>query len=298
MQKRGNSRGYKLLCLVHFGTSIYTLFNKLNIAFRHWFYCAIFPCHFRVTFDNFSKQSASTGALRMRGFLNHDVIGNMSTKITLAAKMKVAWPCKFILNTGPDIEAVIPWVIARKKHCQANNWKPKSHKINGIRWIRDQVNSGPSELGTKWWIRDQIFSGPGEFGTKHLVNSGPNIFGTRWIRDQTLGEFGTKFFLSYKYVTTGISYLVWVPFPTYFIQCSSIMICIFVLNLWLFCIFLAMIECALSFKIPCIPCAICACLYFIYKYSFNIRCSKGWCVHNYFCTHTYQKQYNWFQKHV
>ena len=22
------------------------------------------------------------------------------------------------------------------------------------------------------------------------------------------------------------------------------------------------------------------------------------CVHNYFCTHNYQKQYNWFQKHV
>ena len=39
-------------------------------------------------------------------------------------------------------------------------------------------------------------------------------------------------------------------------------------------------------------------LYFIYKYSLNIRCSKGWCVHNYFCTHNYQKQYNWFQKHV
>ena len=48
--------------------------------------------------------------------------------------------------------------------------------LPGIRWIRDQVNSGPSELGTKWWIRDQIFSGPGEFGTKHLVNSGPNFF--------------------------------------------------------------------------------------------------------------------------
>ena len=59
-----------------------------------------------------------------------------------------------------------------------------------------------------------------------------------------------------------------------------------------------MIECALSFKIPCIPCAICACSYFIYKYSLNIRCSKGWSVHNYFCTHYYQKQYNWFQKHV
>ena len=70
------------------------------------------------------------------------------------------------------------------------------------------------------------------------------------------------------------------------------------LNLCLFCLFLPMIECALSFKIPCIPCAICACLYFIYKYSLNIRCSKGWCVHNYFCTHNYQKQYNWFQKHV
>ena len=67
-----------------------------------------------------------------------------------------------------------------------------------------QVNSGPSEFGTKW-TRDQV------------VNSGLNIFGTRWIRDQTLGEFGTKFFLSYKYVNTGISYLVWVPFPTYFI---------------------------------------------------------------------------------
>ena len=72
------------------------------------------------------------------------------------------------------------------------------------------------------------------------------------------------------------------------------MICIFVLNLCLFCLFLPMIECAL----PCIPCAICSCLYFIYKYSLNIRCSKGWCVHNYFCTHNYQKQYNWFQKHV
>ena len=69
---------------------------------------------------------------------------------------------------------------------------------------RYQVNSGPSEFGTKW-TRDQV------------VNSGPNIFGTRWIRDQTLGEFGTNFFLSYKYVNTGISYLVWVPFPTYFI---------------------------------------------------------------------------------
>ena len=67
-----------------------------------------------------------------------------------------------------------------------------------------QVNSGPSEFGTKW-TRDQV------------VNSGPNIFGTRWIRDQTLGEFGTKFFQSHKYVNTGISYLVWVPFPTYFI---------------------------------------------------------------------------------
>ena len=36
----------------------------------------------------------------------------------------------------------------------------------------------------------------------------------------------------------------------------------------------------------------------IMKYSLNIRCSKGWCVHNYFCTHNYQKQYNWFEKHV
>ena len=69
-------------------------------------------------------------------------------------------------------------------------------------WYR--VNSGPSEFGTKW-TRDQV------------VNSGPNIFGTWWIRDQTLGEFGTNFFLSYKYINTGISYLVWVPSPTYFI---------------------------------------------------------------------------------
>ena len=53
---------------------------------------------------------------------------------------------------------------------------PHSDPSVGIRWIRDQVNSGPSELGTKWWIRDQIISGPDEFGTKHLVNSGPNFF--------------------------------------------------------------------------------------------------------------------------
>ena len=77
--------------------------------------------------------------------------------------------------------------------------------------VRYQVNSGPSEFGTKW-TRDQV------------VNSGPNIFGTRWIRDQTLGEFGTKFFQSYKYVNTGISYLV------SNILYSSIVICIFVLT--------------------------------------------------------------------
>ena len=76
------------------------------------------------------------------------------------------------------------------------------------------------------------------------------------------------------------------------------MICIFVLNFCLFCLFLPMIECTLSFKFPCIPCAICSCLFFIYKYSLNRRCSKGWCVHNYLCTHNYKKQYNWFQKHV
>ena len=150
------------------------------------------------------------------------------------------------------------------------------------------TNLVSGEFGTKW-TRDQVNTGPsGE--------SGPNIFGTRWIRDQTLGEFGTKFFLSYKYVNTGIFLPCLGSFSN--ILYSSIVICIFVLNLCLFCLFLPMIECALSFKIPCIPCTICACLYFIYKYSLNIRCSKGWCVHNYFCTHNYQKQYNWFQKHV
>ena len=95
------------------------------------------------------------------------------------------------------------------------------------------------EFGTKW-IRDQVNSGPsGEFGT-------------RWIRDQTLGEFGTKFFQSHKYVNTGISYLVWVPFPTYFIAPLWYAIMHLCVEFVFVLLFLPMIECALSFKIPCI----------------------------------------------
>ena len=71
-----------------------------------------------------------------------------------------------------------------------------------------QVNSGPSDFGTKLWFLDQVFLVPGEFGTNDVVISGPNIFGTMWIGNQWLGDFGAKFLLNYKSVKTGISYLV------------------------------------------------------------------------------------------
>ena len=54
-------------------------------------------------------------------------------------------------------------------------------------------------------------------------------------------------------------------------------------------IFLPMIECALSFKISCTYHARYALIGTSFTKIFfeqtNVRCSKGWCVHNYFCIH-------------
>ena len=64
--------------------------------------------------------------------------------------------------------------------------------------MKYELNAG--EFGTKW-IQDQVNSGPSEFGTRSIGE-----FGTKWIRDQRLmisgpifGEFGTNIIKHFLY---------------------------------------------------------------------------------------------------